>query len=275
MKRTDREIRIKAYNYFNELKEKRISIDKAMKEVMEKFSLSNGTVYGWAKRGLSPYGKRGSVQYRKELFYVLGALLGDGCIYFWRRQYQVWISGDEDFIKKYSFKLSRILNRKVNYYLYKGRYKKYGTKVWFVKVENVQLYLLLKEFKETPQKILEYIRKGESKENSLELIEGFFDAEGCVKIIKEPVRITPKICLDITNTNYGFLELVRILLRDKLSIEARYSVQKPIYEKNKKTAYHLRIYKKDFIRKFFENINTTKLKPEKVPYVENWLNNGK
>ena len=43
----------------------------------------------------------------------------------------------------------------------------------------------------------------------------------------------------------------------------------------KKLAYHLRIYKKEFVRKFFENINTTKLKEEKMIYVENWLNNGK
>ena len=43
----------------------------------------------------------------------------------------------------------------------------------------------------------------------------------------------------------------------------------------RKKAYHLRIYKKEFIRRFFENINTTKLKEEKISYVDNWLSNGK
>ena len=32
---------------------------------------------------------------------------------------------------------------------------------------------------------------------------------------------------------------------------------------------------KEFIRRFFENISTTKLKEEKVTYLQNWLNNGK
>jgi hypothetical protein len=32
--------------------------------------------------------------------------------------------------------------------------------------------------------------------NALQLIEGFFDAEGCVKVIKEKVRKTPKVNLD-------------------------------------------------------------------------------
>ena len=37
----------------------------------------------------------------------------------------------------------------------------------------------------------------------------------------------------------------------------------------------LRIYKKEFVRKFLENIDTIKLKKEKIIYVQNWLNNGK
>ncbi len=84
--------------------------------------------------------------------------------------------------------------------------------------------------------------------------------------------------MDITNTDFRILELVRKLLHEHLEIEARYSVQKPELGNDgflRKTAYHLRIYKKEFIKRFFENISTTKLKEEKVIYVENWLNNGK
>ena len=39
----------------------------------------------------------------------------------------------------------------------------------------------------------------------------------------------------------------------------------------RKKVYHLRIYKKDFVKTFFENMSTTKLKEEKMIYVENWL----
>ncbi len=110
------------------------------------------------------------------------------------------------------------------------------------------------------------------------MIEGFFDAKGCIKIIKEKIRRkTPKICLDITNTNFKILELVRQLLKEHLNIEARYSSQAEHMGKDgymRKRVYHLRIYKKEFVRKFLENIDTTKLKEEKIIYVKNWLNNG-
>jgi len=121
---------------------------------------------------------------------------------------------------------------------------------------------------------LEYIMQQSEKQSFLLFIEGFFDAEGCVKIIKEKVRKTPKICLDITNTNYDYLEIIRKLLQNILNIESKYSIQKPELGKDghmRKKAYHLRIYKKEFVKKFFENINTTKLKEEKISYVENWL----
>ena len=39
----------------------------------------------------------------------------------------------------------------------------------------------------------------------------------------------------------------------------------------RKKVYHLRIYKKEFVKRFFDNINTTKLKEEKIIYLENWL----
>jgi hypothetical protein len=46
----------------------------------------------------------------------------------------------------------------------------------------------------------------------------------------------------------------------------------PNYEKRKQLAYHLRIYKKDYVKIFLQNISTTKLKEEKKIYVSNWFN---
>lgn len=127
--------------------------------------------------------------------------------------------------------------------------------------------------KEKPQQISELVFKRE-KISQLLFLEGFFDAEGCVKIIKEPVRKTPKICPDITNTELEYLEITGKILLQQLGIEARYSSQEAYLSKDghpRKKSYHLRIYKKEYARKFFENIHTTKLKPEKLQYVENWL----
>jgi hypothetical protein len=55
-----------------------------------------------------------------------------------------------------------------------------------------------------------------------------------------------------------------------LNIESRFSVQ---HDKrpNRKPVYHLRIYKKDYVRIFFENMQTIKLNKEKALYLEKWL----
>ena len=144
--------------------------------------------------------------------------------------------------------------------------------IWFVRYNNFKLYSLFKKIREELSYVEQLIES--DKKSALLFIEGFFDAEGCVKIIKEEVRKTPKICLDITNTDFRIVEVIRRLLHEHLKIEARYSIQKPQIGKDgspRKTAYHLRIYKKEFVKKFLENISTTKLKEEKISYVENWL----
>lgn len=218
------------------------------------------------------------LEYKKELFYVLGALLGDGCIYYWKKKghYLINIVGEKEFIEKYANRICLCTNRKINCCFYKSKYLSLGCKVWFVNMNCKELYLLVKNIKEDLDNLLFLMNKGDIKENSLQFIEGFFDAEGCIKIIKEPVRKIPKICPDICCTNFEILELIRKLLMEHLNIEARYSIQKPKKtwkSNNKKTVYHLRIYRKEYVRKFLDNINTIKLKLEKVQYVKNWLNN--
>ena len=205
------------------------------------------------------------ITFNPDLFYVLGALIGDGCIYNWKTVYHyVILVGDKNFTSKYASKATNCTEIKTKNYIDRSK------NIWFVKSNSLPLYLLFKKVREDITYLGQLIDQN-SKEFSLEFIEGFFDAEGCVKIIKEKVRKTPKICLDITNTNFEVLDLIRRLLIEELGIEARYSIQKANGIKNKKVAYHLRIYKKEYVQRFFENISTTKLIDEKVSYVENWL----
>ncbi|MEK6957575.1 MAG: LAGLIDADG family homing endonuclease [archaeon] len=208
------------------------------------------------------------LEFNNELFYVLGALLGDGCIYHWGKEHQVWLVGDEAFTKKFADKLSFCIGRVVKNY--PNRKRGY----WFVKISNIKLYDLFGDIRNNLEKIGVLAEKSDKHVTSLLFVEGFFDAEGCVKIIKEKVRKTPKICLDITNTNHGLLEIIRGMLDSELGITANYSSQEAHLGKDgfyRKKIYHLRIYKKEYIRKFFENIHTTKLKKEKIGYAENWL----
>ena len=273
MKRTNIETRIKAYNLMIKLIENKFPWTVIIKQISNNYKISYGTVFGWYKYGLSPFGKR-KIQYCKELFYVLGALLGDGCAYYWKKnnKYMVIIVGEKEFMNKYSNKLSICTGKRVKEYIDRSK------NTWNHKTWNIELYLLFKSVQRDLNHLHSLLRNTSYYENSLSLIEGFFDAEGCVKIIKEKVRKTPKICLDITNVNYDLVDLIRKLLQNTLGIEARYSIQKPFIGKDgfqRQKIYHLRIYKKEHIRKFFESMSTIKLKPEKSAYVKNWLNNGK
>ena len=264
--KTKYELRIEAYELLNKLKQSSIPKKEAITKVSNQFGIPYETLYGWYQYDLSLFGKR-KIQYNKELFYVLGALLGDGCPYYWKKggTYTVIIAGEKEFINKYSEKLSICTGKKIKGYLNRSN------NTWHLTKCSIELYFLFKKIRENLDVLVSLINKGNYYENSLEFVEGFFDAEGCIKIIKEKVRKTPKICLDICCTNFGYVELCRKILKEHLNIEARYSIQKADSIKNKKIAYHLRIYKKEYIKKFFENINTTKLKEEKISYVENWL----
>ena len=264
--------RIEAFNLLNELKGNGLSIGEIIRQVHCKFPIPKGTLYCWFEGKQSPFGSIGKLKFNKELFYVLGALLGDGCIYHWRAEHQLWLIGDEKFTKKFASRLSVVIGRNVK------NYRKRKRNYWFVKISNIQLYNLFKGIRSDLNKLEIMAKEGDFINNCLQLIEGFFDAEGCVKIIKEEVRKTPKICLDITNTNYALLEIINKFLKNALAITAKYSIQKYYVGKdgcNRKEAYHLRIYKKSSVKHFLGNVNTTKLNSEKEVFVKAWLNNGK
>lgn len=272
MKR-DQKNRAQAYEKLMTLKKDKLSDSEIINKITQEFDLPYGTVHQWIKYNLSPFGKR-KLQNKPELFYVLGSLLGDGCAYYWKKgeKYMIIIVGEKELIEKFSEKLFVCTGKKVKGYAYRDRNALY-LKTW-----NIELYNFLKKAKEDPSSIKVMSDNATYKNNLLQFIEGYFDAEGCVKIIKEPIRKTPKICLDICSTDYPTLEIIREAFNEILSIEARYSIQKAHLGKDgfpRQKAYHLRIYKKEFIRKFFENLKTIKLKPEKTIYVDKWLNNGK
>jgi len=274
MPRTDTEIRLKAFDLLQEFKDKDVPRKEIIDRIQAELSIPKGTLYDWYAGRNRPYGRREKEIIEKpELFYILGALLGDGCAYYWKKLNRriINIAGEKEFTKKYTDKLSKCTRNKVKNYPNRNR------NVWFVNIGNIQLYFLFKQIKENLQTLPNLLKQGDYRKNSLEFIEGFFDAEGCIKIIKEAVRKTPKICLDICCTNYELLELTRKLLQERLDIEARYSTQKAFIGRDgskRRKVYHLRIYKKEYIRRFLEKIKTTKLKEEKISYVKNWLSNG-
>jgi len=266
--RKDHKSRLEAFDFLEELKNQKISRSDIITKIHSKFGVPIGTIYDWYN-GRLPYGRKSRLKHLPELFYVLGALLGDGCLYKWRlTNHYVILVGDERFATKYADMLSLCVDKKVKAYLDRSK------NIWFVRINDFKLYSLFEKIRQEPTRLFHLLKHKDLQDSHL-FIEGFFDAEGCVKIIKEKSRRTPKICLDITNTNLKLLDLIKELIEEQLNILARYSIQKEAISRNRKTAYHLRIYKKADIKQFLDHIKTTKLKKEKILYVKNWLNNGK
>lgn len=254
--------RLEAYNLMNNLMKEGLGSESIVKEVVNQTQVPYGTVYSWYKYGSSPFWK-GSLNKTKELFYVLGALLGDGCIYKWGKEHQIWLVGDQNFAKKYANKLSKVINRNVNAYPNRGK------NVWFVKVSNIELYYLFSNTRDSYSKILDLADNQNRIKNYLEFVEGIFDAEGCVKVVKDSKRITPKICLDIANADFTLIKFTQKLMEKSLDFKPKISGQADRRE-NRKPMYHIRIYRKDFIKKFFQHIKTTKINQEKLGLLENW-----
>lgn len=207
--------------------------------------------------------------YEKNFYYILGALLGDGCVYKWKDKYQFWLMGNKKFAAKYASCLSEYLGKNIK------NYKRSNRNFWYVCVDNKELFNLVK----TSRKDLE--RYGKINLSNFEefgsyFVEGFFDAKGCIKIVKEKVRKIPKLSFDICNTNFELINFVKNFAENYLGIKKNYSNQDPFLGKDwsyRKKCYRLRIYKKDFIQKFFDKISKTKLTEEKKSYVEKWLSN--
>lgn len=263
--RTNHQLRLKAFDLMQKMKKEKHSRQWIVNNLHVRFDICLGTLYEWYRGNYIPYGRRGKIIYKPELFYILGALLGDGCLYKWRiTNHYVILVGDKSFASKYANLLTCCTGVKARPYIDRNK------NIYFVRTNNYMLYELFEKSR-YDIKYLGYLLRNGGKQSSLLFAEGFFDAEGCVKVIREKTRPLPKICLDITNTNLEFLELVKIIFKKYLNIDSRYSTQKPATA-NRKITYHLRIYKKAHIREFFKNLKTTKLKNEKIIFVKNWLN---
>lgn len=260
------ETRLHAHAYFKRLQYDGLEKRDIVQRVSQRYPITQTTIYSWFG-GQTPIGTRaGRIECTPELAYVLGALLGDGCAYLWRKHYQVWLYGEEEFARKFGDKLSACLGRAVRHYRNEIR------NVSYVRVDNFELFMLLKGIRSNLRKLEELIAEGGRTNRRLLFVEGFFDAEGCVKVIKETVRKTPKICLDICNTNHQVLTLVQGILASELGIQSNFSYQKIV--ENHMQVYHLRIYRKEHVSKFLKSINTIKLKLDKIPYVTRWLEKG-
>ena len=188
--------RIQAFEEISYLRSKGLKRSEIINYLISKYNLPKGTLYMWVNNQSAPMGTNKFCLCR-EGFYVIGALLGDGCAYHWKNGgFKTILIGSKQFTHKYSKIISICTGKKVHAYVIRSK------NVWSVSVGNSLLFKTFLDIRKNPNEILTSLPKNiNQKQYALAFIEGFFDAEGCVKIIKEKSRKTPKICIDFTNTN--------------------------------------------------------------------------
>jgi intein-encoded DNA endonuclease-like protein len=212
-----------------------------------------------------PNPNAGTLQYCPSLWYVVGAILGDGYLYRSKHGFLVGLDvKSEAFAKKFASKESRVIGRAVKAYYYGGN------GIWFVRVRNLQLFTLVSRIRKDLRVLLSEMSRGDRRANTIQFVSGFFDAEGCVKVVKGLERHTAKICLDITNTDRSLLEIVESLIQSWLGPKGTISAQHDL-RGNRKTAYHLRFYRKADVQLILEAIRTPKLTEEKKMRLVAWL----
>ncbi|MGA3020548.1 MAG: LAGLIDADG family homing endonuclease [Candidatus Micrarchaeales archaeon] len=251
------EKRITAFDEFNRLLQLKFRRKEIVDKVTKDFGVSSATAYQWF-RGGSPYGKRaGRITINKELFYIVGALLGDGYIYAWRKRYRVGLSvRDKSFAKRFAEKLSKVVKREVRFYHYSKK------DLWFVNINNAELFFLFNKLRNDLSYLRQLLKVGNFSTNSLEFLQGFIDAEGCVKLVKEETRKTPKVVMDITNKNLDYLMLMAFLLEKTLRIKPHFYSQ---FDKRRNSTYHhLRFYKKADVKEILTEIKTIKNRNPKL-----------
>ncbi|MAG02232.1 hypothetical protein CMI42_02750, partial [Candidatus Pacearchaeota archaeon] len=175
--------RIKAYKLLNKLKDKGISRPEIIKILIDNYGVNKGRVYDWYSGRNMPWKLKEKVEhleYCEELFYLLGAMLGDGCIYEWKGQFQVKIYGEKEFIEKCAIKLSLCLKKDIKCYYYKSYFKTRGSHLWYIQTSHKKLFMLFQSIRTDLGMVLNLMKNKSFKGNSINFIEGFFDAEGCV-----------------------------------------------------------------------------------------------
>jgi intein-encoded DNA endonuclease-like protein len=181
-----------------------------------------------------------------ELAYVIGVVLGDGCLD--RSHYAVRLKAkDFDFTEEFNSSICRVLNKAKPYAI--NREHKYGH--FIVAATSKSLYLFLKNGMDSYEPIID--------KYSSEFIRGFADSEGTPSYSGK--RRNPVV--RIVNTNLTLLKYIQRLLRDRFQIESRIQPQRlnPSVTKDgrvitpKKTFFRLVIGKRKCVIKFKEAIN--------------------
>ena len=261
------ESRLEAYEYALQLKRKGLT-PAEINQILKKrgFNIKYDTLWTWVRGIKSPHGRINFIKRFDEKFaYIIGVILGDGCIYKVMRNGSymggrvIFNSKDKELADKVALLLACVLGKRRCYKV-----------IWNEKLQIYVVECWSKHLVEVISKPIEELEDINEK-HPIEFLKGLFDAEGSVSIRILSYGIYPRIFL--TNSNLKLLLYVKKLLK-RFNINSNIHINTPAGKlktiKNrrtmtKKTCYNISIENIDGAKKFAKLINfTIKRKSKKL-----------
>ncbi|MEM2260800.1 MAG: LAGLIDADG family homing endonuclease [Candidatus Methanomethylicaceae archaeon] len=204
------EIRLQMYNDVIKLRKQGLIYKEIQRRIYEKYGeqTSITQISFWINKKHKPFRKINKFDGKpsRELSYIIGVILGDGCKSFTGKNYYLILEAkDKEFPKEFGKCLAKVLNRKEPYKPFWNKHEKRWRVVGF----SILLYKFLDKPFEKLKPYIEY-----SKETVSAFLQAMFDGEGCIHVNKKRYRRE----LTLHNTNKELLNYVKYLLKKYFDI---------------------------------------------------------
>lgn len=215
--------------------------DYGPKQISEMLGVARGTVRGWLYSGKSPTNKLNffNPESSKELSYVAGAMLGDGCLYHSKGYRIQLVAKDREFVTYFSRCLAKLFKRKEMYPLFERDCNKGWSKLYGVRATCKLFWLWFRKWE---------VHKSVIESHPSSFLRGLYDSEGSICKCGGKERL--EVVLD--NTKRELLEFAKDILK-KLGIDSHIYVIND-RRKNRRTSYRLAISGKDNLLLFYEKV---------------------
>ncbi|PCN50559.1 hypothetical protein B6U99_03750 [Candidatus Geothermarchaeota archaeon ex4572_27] len=219
------------------------------------------TLRGWLRRGRKPPATHWEPRPSPETAYVLGVLLGDGCVIHKRNGtcFIRLVAVDYEFVYEFSRNLAATLGKPTKK-PYKIRRKESQRDLWAVSYGSKAFYSWYKPLHDAVVRgnvdaLKQYVEVEHNKEIVRKFLRGLFDSDGSHYC--RPLSPGKLSYIRFYNTNKVLVLYVQYLLQRYFSICSRIYEDRYGKRQGHKVCYVLTIYPQPYVKRFLAEIGFT------------------